>query len=242
MKVFSLRALLLAASMPLLCPDALAGVVVHGTRVVYPAQAREITVQVTNTGDAPSLIQAWVDSGDPRQTPDGSDAPFVLTPPISRVEPGRGQALRLIFSGAALPADRESLFWLNVLDVPPSPEKSAGGEQNYLQIAIRSRLKLFYRPAGLAGEANEAPAALRWRRDGGRLRVENPTPYHVTLAEVRALAADGGERVVEAQGTMVAPWRHLEFAAPAGTDRVRFLTINDYGGRVERTIRLDDGG
>lgn len=37
-----------------------------------------------------------------------------------------------------LPVDRESVFWLNVKEIP---KKSA--EENVLQIAVRSRIKLF---------------------------------------------------------------------------------------------------
>lgn len=218
---------------------AIAGVVVNGTRVVYPAKAREITVQVDNVGDAPSLVQAWVDAGDVEQTAEQADAPFMLTPPISRVEPGRSQSLRLVFTGAELPADRESLFWLNVLDVPPSPAATTD-EQNYLQVAFRSRIKLFYRPDGLAGMANDAPASLRWRRDGNQLRVDNPTPYHVTLAEVHLLTASG-EQVIERQGKMVAPGQQVVFPASATVHGLRLVTINDYGGRIEHVVRLDAG-
>ncbi|MCF7749441.1 fimbria/pilus periplasmic chaperone [Bacillus subtilis subsp. subtilis] len=241
MKALFPRALLLAASTLPFCQVALAGVVINGTRIIYPAQSREVTVQVDNVGQSPALVQAWIDSGDANQTADSSDAPFVLTPPISRVEPGRSQALRVIFSGAALPTDQESVFWMNVLDVPPSPQNSEGSEQNYLQVAFRSRLKLFYRPQGLRGVANDAPATLRWTRVGDRLRVENPSPFHVTLAEVHALNGTA-ERAVEEQGKMVAPRQSLEFAAPGGIEQVRFITINDYGGRVEHTVRLAGAG
>lgn len=231
---FSFRALPLAVLMLLPCASALAGVVINGTRVIYPAQAREVTVQVSNDGQAPSLVQAWVDTGNPEQTPDNSDAPFVLTPPIARVEPGRSQALRLIFTGAGLPDDRESLFWLNVLDVPPSPEAVAGEEQNFLQVAFRSRIKLFYRPQALHGQANEAPNALRWSRSGAQLKVQNPSAFHVTLADVVALAGTH-EHALGDKGRMVAPGQSLEFPVSTVVDRVRFSTINDYGGRVEHT-------
>lgn len=217
-----------------------AGVVVNGTRVIYPAQAREVTVQLDNVGDAPSLVQAWVDAGDQTQTAENSDAPFMLTPPISRVESGRSQALRLVFTGADLPADRESVFWLNVLDVPPSPQ-AGGEEQNYLQVAFRSRIKLFYRPKGLLGTANDAPQALRWQYRDGQLRVSNATAYHVTLAEVYALDA-AAERVLERQGRMVGPHQNLQFDSSEKVERVRFISINDYGGRVEHTASVDAGG
>lgn len=241
MKANTPGALLLAVSMLLCFRPAVASVVINGTRVIYPAQSREVTVQVDNVGKTPALVQAWIDTGDAGQTPDNSDAPFLLTPPISRVEPGRSQALRLIFSGAALPVDRESVFWLNVLDVPPTPDASEGGEQNFLQVAFRSRIKLFYRPKGMPGLANEAPGSLRWRRSGSRLRVDNPTAYHVTLLEVRALAGSE-ERAVEVKGAMVAPKQGMEFDAPGNAAQVRFVTINDYGGRVEHTVDVEGGG
>jgi len=240
MKAFLSRTLLTAAFSLALCQTALAGVVINGTRVIYPGQAREVTVQVDNVGDSPSLVQAWIDSGDANQTADSSDAPFVLTPPISRVEPGRSQALRVMFTGAKLPTDRETVFWFNVLDVPPSPARTGDADQNMLQVAFRSRLKLFYRPQGLPGTANEAPALLRWSRSGDRLRVENPSAYHVTLAEVHALAGTRDE-LVEDKGKMAAPGHSIEFTVPAATTQVRFVTINDFGGRVERTVDLARG-
>lgn len=240
MKALLSRALLMAVLSLPLCQSAHAGVVINGTRVIYPAQSREVTVQVDNTGDSPSLVQAWIDSGDAEQTPETSDAPFILTPPISRVEAGRSQALRIIFTGKPLPSDRESVFWFNVLDVPPSPQATAGEEQNLLQVAFRSRLKLFYRPQGLAGTAKDAPALLRWSRTGDRLRVENPSPFHVTLAEVHALAGTRDD-VIEEQGKMLAPGQQLEFTVPVATAQVRFTTINDFGGRVERTVTVGSG-
>jgi len=237
---FLSRVLLPLGLMLVAAPLAMAGVVVNGTRVVYPAQAREVTVQVDNVGDSPSLVQAWVDSGDQAQTAENSDAPFVLTPPISRVEPGRSQALRLVFTGGDLPADRESVFWLNVLDVPPSPQSGAE-EQNYLQVAFRSRIKLFYRPQGLAGSANDAPRALRWRFGDGVLWVSNASAYNVTLAEVHAIDA-GVERILERQGKMIGPQQDLQFKVDGSVEQVRFISINDYGGRAEHTASVDAGG
>ena len=115
------RTALLALMLPFTAANA--DVVIHGTRVIYPSDAREITVKVTNEGTSPALVQAWIDEGDANITPDQSKSPFVITPPITRVEPGKGQSLRV----SALPGvnslskTQESLFWLNVLDIPPKP-------------------------------------------------------------------------------------------------------------------------
>lgn len=212
---------------------AMAGVVISGTRVVLPARAGEATVQLHNTGSSPVLVQSWIDEGDATQTPEQSRVPFLITPPITRVEAGQGQALRILHSGGELPGDRESVFWLNVLEVPPLPEQA--DSINYLQFAIRSRIKLFYRPDDLAGSAATAPEHLVWQRAAtGDVRVHNPTAYHVTITGVEAFdgEAQAGGTVLEASGTMLAPGQSQSWPVPLSASRVEFTTINDYGARV----------
>lgn len=53
--------------------------------------------------------------------------------------------LRIVGTGN-LPADHESLFWLNIKSIP-SVEK----RDNTLQLAIKTRIKLIYRPEALKG-------------------------------------------------------------------------------------------
>ena len=61
-----------------------ASVVIGGTRMVYPADDREITVKLTNEGSRPALVQVWLDQGDETSTPDTADVPFTVSPPIFR--------------------------------------------------------------------------------------------------------------------------------------------------------------
>ncbi len=70
----------------------------------------------------PSLTQVWVDDGRVQNQPEKDAAPFIVLPPIVRIEPGKGQSWRLVFNGSRLPQDRESLFWFNLLDIPPEPK------------------------------------------------------------------------------------------------------------------------
>ena len=100
-----------------------AEIIIHGTRVIYPSDAREVTLQLSNNGSKPALVQAWIDEGDPKSTPDQSKVPFMITPPISRVEPTKSQTLRITALPNALQLDQkqETVFWLNVLDIPPRP-------------------------------------------------------------------------------------------------------------------------
>jgi chaperone protein EcpD len=223
-------------------PDAAAGVVITGTRVVYPAAQREVTINIRNTGDTPSLVQAWIDAGDPEAKPGESKVPFVLTPPLFRLDPTKSQSLRMVYTHDALPEDRESLFWLNVLDIPP---RAAANPDlpNRLEMAFKHRMKVFFRPAKLAGSAAEAPTRLTWKlvsRDGKLtgIQASNPGAYHVSLTQVTVTVA--GHAAV-AKADMVDPFASRSFelpepvAATAGAVAIEYWFINDYGGSVKAT-------
>ncbi|HEY5852010.1 MAG TPA: fimbria/pilus periplasmic chaperone [Lysobacter sp.] len=219
-----------------LAPAAQAAVLVGGTRVVLNAKQGETTLRLSNDSASPALVQAWIDRGDAQSTPDSADSPFLITPPMFRIEPKRDQNLRILYTREPLPVDRESLFWLNVLEVPPKPTGPEAEGKNILQLAVRSRLKLFFRPDGLQADPLKAPAALTFHtvadKGGTVLVVRNPTPYHVTLADA---ALDAGGKTWKAEAGMVAPMSELRLPlaglsspAPAGTP-VRFSAINDFG-------------
>lgn len=227
----------------LMLGQAQASIVITGTRVVYDASQREVTVKLNNDGAAPMLVQSWIDEGNAEATPDTSSAPFVLTPPIARIDPSKGQALRIRFTGQkALPQDKESLFWLNVLEVPPA---SAEG-QNRLKIAFRSRVKLFYRPAGLPSNPTQAAEQLQWRlqRSGADslLECRNDSPYYVSLGKVSVSA--GGQTVsptLDINSSILAPGERKQIplkgiAASAGT--VDYTSISDLGAMIEHSQAL----
>ena len=70
----------LTMSSALIASQTHAEIILHGTRVIYPSDAREVTLQVSNNGSKPSLVQAWIDEGDAKSTPDQSKVPFMITP------------------------------------------------------------------------------------------------------------------------------------------------------------------
>ena len=216
-----------------------AGVVIGSTRVIYPAQDREVTVKLTNEDvRSPVLVQAWIDDGNEKSTPDQLPVPFILTPPIFRMDPGKGQALRVKYlNDKSLPTDKESVFYLNVLEVPPKPKAVGGKASNLMQLAFRTRVKLFLRPKSLKGNVADAAGQLTWKlvTDGAgpALVAQNPSVYHVSFESV-ALWADGKEIHSDAP-QMIAPggtqrYRLKEFQPAAGAkSEVRFKSIDDYG-------------
>jgi chaperone protein EcpD len=226
---------------------AYASVVINGTRLVYDASDREITVKLGNVGDDPALVQVWLDTGNPKSLPDEVQVPFTLSPPLFRLDPKKGQSVRLIYTQDALPQDRESLFWLNVLEVPPTTAPADGAERNVLRLALRSRIKLFFRPTGLAGRADEAPAKISWKLvpkkagDGYVLVATNPTPYHVTFTQI--VAKSGSGTWTDDRGGMVDPGATRNYdvgnvAPPSGAPlQVDYKFLNDYGAGVPGQYR-----
>ncbi len=244
LRVLAATCLLAVAGLSL--PNAHASVVIAGTRVVYPAKEREVTVKLSNDGQTPALTQIWLDRGDPDAAPSTIDVPFTVTPPVARIDPGKGQAVRIIYTGEALPEDRESVFWFNLLEVPPKPGADAS-QANLLQMAFRTRIKLFFRPSSLkAADAAAAPAQIRWSlvKQAGRdaIQAHNPTPYFVSFASVDV--SGGGRTARFTEGGMVAPGETKAFAlhgdVPSGSSaKVSYHAINDYGGPTDGEAGLN---
>lgn len=212
-----------------------ANVVINGTRVIYDGSQREVTVHMTNEGDTPSLVQSWIDAGNPDALPEAADVPFMLVPPVARVNPRSAQALRIAFQGDPLPADRESVFYLNVLDVPPAPKSRQ--DNNYVQLAIRTRIKLFYRPATLTSSPDEAADSVTWERMGRKIRLYNPSAYHVSINQLLGPQ----KNVLSADIGMAAPFSHIDFALKADAavpdeGNLNLVTVNDFGGNTSHAI------
>jgi len=214
---------------------ATAGVMLGGTRVILGEKDREASIPVKNTGTSPYVVQAWIDAGEGR-----NKTPMLVTPPLSRLDPGMENILRIMRVGGELPADRESVFWLNVKEIP---ERSK--DENVLQIAVRSRIKLFYRPASLTGKSEEARTRLKWvvagDAQGAVLRIGNPTAYHVTFT---GLKINGGQQNINAD--MVPPFGEsvypLTGVKTPQAIQVNFTTLNDYGGETpEELVRVPAG-
>ncbi|MCR6480130.1 molecular chaperone [Variovorax sp. ZS18.2.2] len=217
--------------------SASAGVMLGGTRVILGERDREASIPVKNTGTSPYVVQAWIDAGEGK-----NKTPLLVTPPLSRLDPGMENILRIMRVAGDLPADRESVFWLNVKEIP---EKS--NEENVLQIAVRSRIKLFYRPSKLAGKSVESRGQLKWAVSAGAegqgavLKVGNPTAYHVTFT---ALNINNGQQSINAD--MVPPFGEMSYPltavkAPQAV-QVNFTTLNDYGGETpEERVQVPAG-
>ena len=204
-----------------------AGVIVGGTRLIYDGSKKESSLSVKNPDKSAYLIQSWIEAGT-----DAEKAPFIITPPLFRLDGGNENLLRIVRAGGNLPNDKESLFWMNIKSIPSMEQDSS---KDTLQIAVKTRIKLLYRPEGLKGEPEEFAESLSWQRVGNEIQVTNPTPFYMNFQKVNV----GGKEVKEA--TYVAPGATARFALPANTTagNVSWALINDYGGTgKEHTKKL----
>lgn len=229
----------LMASMPVH-----AGVIVHGTRQIFPGDQREITVHVENVGNTSSLVQAWTDAGDKYAAPEASITPFVLRPPVFRLDGGKSQSLRILRTTESLPQDRESIYWLNVMDIPPVPSAEEVPTGNYVQFSLRTRIKLIYRPKGLdaaAGAAQKLQWTLVADGQGWAVQAVNPTPYYVHFTKV-SLRAHGNSHA-STEPAMLAPMSSARYplaglvSRPVGGN-VQFQYINDFGATEAQSVAL----
>lgn len=135
------------------------GIVLQRTRVIYDASRKEAALPVANKGaETPYLLQSWVDNIDGK-----SRAPFIITPPLFRLEAGDDSSLRIIKTADNLPENKESLFYINVRAIP-AKKKSDDVNANELTLVFKTRIKMFYRPAHLKGRVNDAWKSLEFKR------------------------------------------------------------------------------
>jgi len=213
--------------------QAMAGISLSSTRLIFDGKHKEAGITVRNSG-ADVLIQSWVDTDN-----DEASVPFAVTPPLVRVSDGEQQILRVIYEGTGMPKDRESVVWLNVQEIPQSAKTA-----NTLQLAVRQRIKLFFRPAGLKNNAYQAPAELTWRLNerAGKtiLELKNPGLYHVSIADITVQSGNISEHPFDSM--MIAPGEQKEFALKhlqaASSPRLSFSSINDYGARDRYAAQL----
>lgn len=194
------------------------GITLSGTRIIYPAGAKQasITVRNTSVNDA-YLVQSWTENENDQKSSD-----FIITPPLYVSNGGDENKLRVMYSGPALPSDRETLYYFNSRAVP-SMDKSKVENKSLLMLATTTRIKLFVRPPGLTPTSDKAPDLLKFSKSGGKLRIDNPSPYYITLVKMSM----NGHKV---EDVMVAPKNHASVPLPAGAgNSVNFSAMSDYG-------------
>ncbi|QMV52131.1 molecular chaperone [Ewingella americana] len=218
--MWSFRYLVTPVILLLMAANAMAGVEFGGTRVIYNGAKREAAISIKNSEkETPYLIQSWLDNNDDKNS---NKVPFIVTPPLFRLDPLGENQLRIV-NTEAMPQDRESLYWLNVKSIAASRR-----DTNRLQISVRTRIKMIYRPAALMKKAADAWKQLQVTRSGDSITFTNPSAYYISFFSVKV----GGKELPNP--LMVAPFSTYSMRVPdSAVGNVSWSAINDFGGHTE---------
>ena len=200
------------------------------TRVVALESDKETSIKLLNDDTTQDyLVQSWVEDLK------GSDKnlPLILTPPLFKIGAGREGKLRMVILPGRIPQDRESVYWLWIQEVPPVSKVKG----NQLQVAVRTRLKIFLRPTTLSEKPAETVSKLQWQvsHDGGKawLVVKNPTQYYASFSEL-SVTTGGSAQPVADKWSMVPAKGEMRYALPAGVSgkagTLNYSLMNDFGG------------
>jgi P pilus assembly chaperone PapD len=195
------------------------------TRVIFSASDMAQSLNLSNDGATPALVQVWTDLGDPRVPPDKVSTPVIVTPPVFKMQPHEIRSLRLLLTARqSLPADKESVFWLNIFQIQPESEQARKAGQKVV-LPLRLRMKVFIRPAGLGAPDNAQYQRLQFSARNGQLQITNPTAWYMSL-EVQLV----GQQAVS--NLMVAPEGQLSVPLPVQVkpgQQLNYRVITDDG-------------
>lgn len=201
-----------------------AGVIIGGTRVIYNEGRKDASIDIENPDNIAYLIQSWIDDENGQ-----SQSIFSITPPLFKLPKESTNTLRIFLTEDILPNNRESLFWLNIKNIP-----SVKFKENSLQIAFRTQMKLIYRPQILKDvDFNQEQNKLIWSKSSDKLTAKNPTPYYINFQRITF----NGKQLKNV--SYVAPFSTITFSVNDLTQHgvVKWELINDFGATTKASER-----
>lgn len=221
-----------------------AGVTAERTRVIMMQDQREATLLLVNLNSYPVITQVWVDDGRPGGTPEAAQAPVMPLPPVFRLEPQESETLRLLFTEQNLPQDKESLYWLNIYEIPPLPTSLEKDEETLIAVTLQTQMKVILRPESLDMTLEQAAESISITNNGDQLKINNLSPYYLTLAYIKI--NDDTQGVLNLGESMLMPFSSQSFELPANyaatlIDQVGYGWIDDDGIMHQRMQAVKNG-
>lgn len=222
--------------------SAQAGLVASSTRLVFQEGDPQHSLTLLNVNDYPVIVQTWVDNGEANPTPQSYQAPYVALPSVFKLSPKAQRSINVVYNNAPLPDDRESVFWLNLYEIPPSPAAPAASPYQ-VTLAMNMQLKVFYRPARLKHAPDDArhevDFALHDTPRGTELHCHNRSAFYVSFGRLYITAEGQNHEVRQEDDMMAAPFstriytlnERLATATPQHRD-VAAEVIDDAGKRT----------
>ncbi|MHC3774451.1 fimbrial biogenesis chaperone [Pantoea agglomerans] len=190
-----------------------AAVVMNASRIVMEGIG-EKTVTFDNTSENPYIVQIESDNN---QKPD-----FVAMPPIFKIKEKGGQTVKIKLSSSSLPQDKESVFYMNFTQIPGVRKNQ--DDSNRLNIVIRSRLKIIYRPKSVNPFSEKEESKVSYIVQSGKLIVSNNSPNVLSIREI-----SNGKHVLAKTITLLPGGNYSTLIKDRLSGPLRAVIINDYG-------------
>ncbi|KAA1195149.1 molecular chaperone [Photorhabdus heterorhabditis] len=194
----------------------LRGTFIDEPRVIYLGSSSNGAMSTfSNNSDDNYLIQSMVREMDPKSgLPTAVNAPFIVIPPLGKVNAHSSQVLKILRTGGDFPKDRESVFFLNVRLLPSEKENSAPNNFVQMKVIMTLAVKLFYRPKGLPKEGVAgAVKQLQVSVKEDTVTLTNPSPFWITL---QTLKVNSFAMPVGSLFSMVPPLSQQSWSLPSG--------------------------
>ena len=235
-RIFGFLLLILSASVLAEGSISQGGIYLGTTRVVFNSNEKATVFTANNSSATDTwLIRSWAspyEKTGKEVTEDDAVESFVITPPLYRLDPNSSVQLRVNRAGGALPEDRESVFYINVLAIPPKPKDAKG---SVIQFALNTQIKLFYRPQSLSDERAlvEAYGGVNVKLNGNTLMLSNPSPYYLTLTNIIL----NDSTTLTPADPMIPPFGSIAVESTVKSGTVSYQTINDFGGKTNKVSK-----
>lgn len=141
--------------------------------------------------------------------------------------------MRVLKINDSLPKDKESLFWVNVQEIPKAPKEGT----NSLAIALHTQVKMIYRPESLKEGREDAEKNIKIIHEGGNTILYNNSPYYFAVINVK----QNGHDVKLSEETKnkiaaFAPFEKVSLGSKLSGKDISIVSFDDYG--VDREYKL----
>ncbi|WP_369309708.1 molecular chaperone [Providencia rettgeri] len=210
------------------------GVGLNATRIIYMEGQDSTSIGAKNNTDINYLAKFIVS-----KSVDGnkSDAPFMVTPPLVKVDSKKTQEVKIYAQSSSLPKDKESVFYFSATMIPATngPLNSSA-----LNIGYNNVIKLFYRPSNLSMSPKEAHQQLQIKSSSTGISVINNSPYYISLNKLEVNGVNV-ELSMKKRNTMISPFDSFNYIVPINGRKgiAKWVVINDLGGEDAYTNQVN---